>query len=92
MILRKVLNNKYSKTYSSNCKADFKAIKYQCSKYSSIVSDMTTEHEVGGDDFCTESMDNDEDSSDSEGDDKPAAKDFLDTILTAARPRSFNGR
>ena len=46
LLLGKVLNNKYSKAYGSNRRADFKAMKDQCSKDSSVVSDMTNEHKV----------------------------------------------
>ena len=67
-------------------------MKDQCSKYSNVVSDKSTDYESERDDSGAESTDTDEDISDSEGADKPAAKEFLDTLLTAARPWSFNDR
>ena len=67
-------------------------MKDHCSRESSVISNKSTYLESEADDSGAERMDTDEDTSDSETTDKPATKNSLDTILTAARPRSFKGR
>ena len=65
-MLGKVFENKYNKAYGSYWRADFKAMKDQCSKKdSSVVSDKTTNHESEGDDSGTDDVDTDDDIYDS---------------------------
>ena len=93
LLLGKVLDNKYKRVYGSNWKADFKAIKDQCSKEgSSVVSDKTANPESKVDDSDIDGADDDDCISDSEGTEKVAAKDFIDSIFTAARPWSLNDK
>ena len=85
------MDNKYNQVYGSNWRADFKAMKDQCTKKdSSVVSDKITNPEPEGDDSGIDDADTDDDTSDSEGTERAAAKDFIDSIVTAARPWSLN--
>ena len=84
----------HTKKFGSSWKRDFKAIKEQWTNKTSNVSDLISvpEGDVSDTDTDSDSTDEGEDSSGSAGEGKPGPKDFLDSILTAARPWSIDGR
>ena len=88
-----ILSTKYTKELASSLKQDFRAIKEQWTNKTSNVSDLISEPEgeedVSDTDTDSDITDDEENSSGSAGEE---SQNFLDNILTAARPWSTNGR
>ena len=96
LLLGRILNTKHIKKFGSSWKRDFKAIKEQWTNKPSNVSDLISAPEGEGDvsdtDTDSDSTDDGEDSCDSAGEGKPGPNNFLESILSAPRPWSINGK
>ena len=92
MLLGRVLKTKYTKQFGTIWKKDFSVLQQKWTNPSNVSDPSSMTGDADGPDTTTDSDNKDEEGSSSSEEEETEPKSFLDSVLTATRPRSTNGR